>query len=112
MDNNREPGQIGKQLSDVMDIRYDPSFSREQIIAAISLHIAGLVNNHPEQLFSLLYRLDVSEKKVALLIEREKDTGNIAQKIAALIYERQLEKYILRKKFTKPQSFTDEDLKW
>ena len=61
-------------------------------------------------LISVLYRLDVSEKKLELLLKNIKDipAGEI---IAKMIIERQLQKLEVRKSFTATNNFCEEE-KW
>ncbi len=81
--------------------------SEEKILAALCRRLEYMMEYAPEQLFSLLYRLDISERKLKQAMEQETD---IVAKIALLIYERQVEKSASRKahKSTPP----DPDIAW
>ncbi|MCH2045069.1 MAG: hypothetical protein MK212_13205 [Saprospiraceae bacterium] len=69
-------------LSDINDM---------DLLDYIADWIYALVDNNPEQLFSLLYRLDVDEQKVHAAMRLDaKEPTNIA--IAKLIIERQKQK--------------------
>jgi hypothetical protein len=81
--------------------------SKEQIIGALALKIERLIAGNPDQLFSLLYRLDISEHKIKQAMNAN---GPVALKIAELVYERQLEKIISRRRFG--QERPDGDLAW
>ena len=64
-----------------------------------------------EKLVSILYRLDVNEKKLKTLLE-EKNTDDAGLLIADAIIERQLQKIISRKKFSDFNKDIPEEEKW
>lgn len=80
---------------------------KEKLIA----YIQQLINNHFEQLVSLLYRLDVNEKKLKQVLAVSNGEG-AAGIIADLIIERQLQKIESRKLFAKNNDDIHEDEKW
>lgn len=90
---------IGLELPD--------NVSPEVILAALTQRVEQLIAGNPDQLFSMLYRLDISEEKIKAAMAFDYE---VAKKIAVLIYERQLEKIVSRNHFrsTKP----DDDLAW
>lgn len=81
--------------------------SPEQIIAALAWRIDQLIVANPDQLFSMLYRLDISERKIKEAMATDED---VTKKIAVLIYERQLEKIISRRHFR--SASPEDDLAW
>ena len=68
------------------------------------------ITNNFEKLISLLYRVDVSERKLKQMLNENKnsDAGKI---IAELIIERQLQKIKTRNEFKKRDDVSDEE-KW
>ena len=80
-----------------------------QLQAALSEQINFLIKNNFSSLIAVLYRLDISEKKLRRLLANnaDKNAGDI---IADLIIERQLQKIELRKifKFENDQISEDE----
>ncbi|WP_157977240.1 hypothetical protein [Taibaiella helva] len=92
-------GDFGLELNDRV--------SREQIIAALTWRVDQLIAGNPDQLFSMLYRLDISERKIKAAMATETE---VTKKIAVLIYERQLEKIISRKHFR--SEAPEDDLAW
>lgn len=72
--------------------------------------INELIANDFQQLITVLYRMDVSEPKLKLLLKEnpDSDAGMI---IAELMIERQAQKIISRKE-TKKNSDIPEDEKW
>lgn len=69
-----------------------------------------LLNTNFEKLVSILYRIDVNEDKVKIVLKEnpDEDAGKI---IADLIIERQLQKIESRKKSAKNENISDEE-KW
>ena len=68
-----------------------------------------LINENFEQVIALLYRIDVSEKKLKNILAEDKSalSGDI---LARLIIERQLEKLAARKKYkTEPEENSGEE---
>ncbi len=62
----------------------------------LSEHINWMINNRFEELVQVLYRLDVDEKKLKILLSESEDK-NAADIITSLIIERQLQKLKTRK---------------
>ncbi len=62
----------------------------------LSEHINWMITNRFEELVQVLYRLDVDEKKLKILLS-EGDDKNAADIITSLIIERQLQKLKARK---------------
>ena len=92
----------GKELS----IEISDTLFREKLAA----YIRNLINNDFQKLISILYRLDVSEKKLKnLLAQTNSDAGFI---IADAIIERLSEKIISRKNFNSSNKNISEEEKW
>lgn len=85
------------------------SYSYEQLHAAIAAKINELITHNFSRLVAFLYQLDISEKKLKVLLGQSTNTpaGDI---IATMIIERQLQKIEARKAF-KTNGFSDEE-KW
>ena len=85
--------------------------TEEQLLTALSVEINRLINQDFSRLIAILYRIDISEPKLKILLAENKgsDAGRI---IAWMILERQKEKQITRKKYsTKKDNIPDEE-KW
>ena len=76
----------------------------------LSAKINLLINSNFSKLVGILYRLDISEKKLKELLSNATNTpaGDV---IAAMIIERQLQKIESRKKFKHNGEIADEE-KW
>jgi plasmid maintenance system antidote protein VapI len=90
----------GLQLNDVV--------SEEEIIAKLADKIVQVLERGPETFFQLMYRLDISEKKLNAILQDE----NVPLKIARLVYDRQLQK--VESRLTNKTKIQDDDpeLKW
>ena len=80
---------------------------REQLITLIN----ELINKDFAALVHLLYRIDVSEKKIKMYLERSQNDYS-ATVLADLIIERQLEKIESRKKLSKKNPSVEDEEKW
>ena len=66
------------------------------------------IQSGAEEFFQMLYRLDISEKKIKEVLHHE----DIAKQIAQLIYERQIQKYNSRLVNKTSAEEKDKDLLW
>lgn len=82
--------------------------SYHRLKESLSDNINHLITNDFSRLISVLYRLDISEKKLKQLLKNCTDTsaGDI---IAKMIIERQLQKIKTRDSFTGNNTFSDEE---
>lgn len=94
-------------LSQGFDLTEAQLISKEKILTALSDRISQLMTGNTDQLFSMLYRLDISERKIKLVLQEQE---NIALRLAELIYERQLQKAVSRKHFGRQEP--DDELSW
>lgn len=100
--------ELQSVLAHSFEIDFPETVSKEKIIEVLSWRVDQLIAGNPDQLFSLLYRLDISERKIKDAMTSEVE---VTKKIATLIYERQLEKIISRKHFTSKEA-PEDDLAW
>lgn len=86
------------------------TIAAEKLQEALSAFINNLINTNFERLVSLLYRIDVSEVKLKLMLSQApgKNAGDI---IAALIIERQRQKIKSRQQSNRDKSM-DEEERW
>ncbi|RYD55328.1 MAG: hypothetical protein EOP56_16500 [Sphingobacteriales bacterium] len=87
------------QVSDVV--------SEEEIKRQLAIRILMMMDKDPERFFQLMYRLDVPEHKLRMIWA----DADAPDKIAAMVYERQLQKIQSRSrnKFNTPE---DPELQW
>lgn len=96
-----------KNIAAQFGLQEDDFISEERIVEALTHKVAYMMQYNTEQLFSMLYRLDISEKKLKTAMRNETD---VAKKIAALVYERQIEKIISRNRHKSPPP--EEGMEW
>ena len=77
----------------------------------LAAYIHELINSDFEKLISILYRLDVNEKKLKTLLA-EKAATDAGILIADAIIERQVQKINSRKKYSGPGKDIPEEEKW
>jgi hypothetical protein len=99
--------ELQSLLAHSFDLELPQAISKEKIIEILSWRVEKLLAANPDQLFSMLYRLDISEAKIKAAMFRE---DLFAKNIAVLIYERQLEKIISRRNFR--AETPEDDLAW
>jgi hypothetical protein len=85
--------------------------TEEQLLLALSIEINRLINQDFSRLIAILYRIDISEPKLKILLAENKgsDAGRI---IAWMILERQKEKQRTRQQFRHKKDDIPEDEKW
>lgn len=89
------------------DLELPETIGREKILEALSMRIAEMLAGAPDQLFSLLYRLDIAEKDLKQVL---KESLQPDRSIAELVYKRQLEKMQSRQQFRSDRP--DDELSW
>ncbi|HEY5367899.1 MAG TPA: hypothetical protein VIJ75_02815 [Hanamia sp.] len=83
----------------------------DELRQKLILLINELINKDFHSLIQLLYRIDVSEKKIRTFLDEdtERDSATI---LAALIIERQLEKAESRQRFSNKNNPKSDEEKW
>lgn len=100
---------MNHELGYTFDLSLTDSISKEELLEALQIRIEQLLAGAPERLFSLLYRLDISEQLIKESLDKKE---NLAQGLAMLIYQRQIEKMESRKRYKKKPYQADNDLVW
>jgi hypothetical protein len=97
-------------LNSYAEINLPTHISSNELEEKLKQHINHLIKSDFEKLVTLLYRIDVSEKKLKELLQQNanKDAAEI---IAKLIIERQLEKIKTRNQFKQGDNISEEE-KW
>lgn len=81
----------------------------ENIFLELVDYLNYLIAHDFDKLIFLLYRVDVSEKKLKEMLTQNQDTGRV---IAQLIIDRQLQKIKTREAFNKSSGDISEEEKW
>jgi len=82
--------------------------SEEAILKLLTLKITEIIQQGPGTFYQLMYRLDISERKLNEITGSE----HAAEKIARLVYDRQLEKIKSRQDNRQELGTIDPDLGW
>jgi hypothetical protein len=97
--------EISKELEISLHVS-DNSFAKQMVIQRIN----ELIVNDFQKLVSILYRVDVSETKLKVLL-KENATTDAAVIITELLIERQLQKIRSRRE-NKPNENTSDEERW
>lgn len=90
------------------DLQIPDTLSEEAILKLLADRIVTILERGPETFFQLMYRLDISEKKLNAVLQDD----DVAAKIARLIYDRQLQKIQSRNEHRMKREGDDTELKW
>lgn len=82
--------------------------SEATILGKLAQRVVILIEKGPDAFYQLMYRLDISEKKLNSVSHQP----DAAEQIARLIYDRQLQKIQSRKLYKTDNTETDKDMKW
>jgi hypothetical protein len=80
-----------------------PGLSKQQILDALAARISDMLASNSEAFFQAMYRLDINEHKLAV--------ADVPAAVAALVWERQLQKVSSRACPTPPPD-PDDALRW
>jgi uncharacterized protein YwgA len=94
-----------------LEISLPEAISWQQLRERLAQHITHLINTDFEKLVYYLYRIDVNENKMRMLLEK-KEGEDAAGLIADLIIERQSEKLKSRQEFRGRDNAIDDNEKW
>lgn len=98
------------QLSADAAIQAAPDISYDQFEALLAEKLENLISTDFQQFVLLLYKVDVSEKKIRDILGADISPA-VNRKIAALLIARQQEKIISRKTYKQPPADDGEE-KW
>lgn len=102
---------LNSSLSLITGMEFPAVNTSEEVFKKLTTFINHLINDDFSQLVSLLYRIDVSEKKLRQVLDAT-NGKEAASVIAAMIIERQLEKIHSREKFKSKNEGESEEEKW
>lgn len=102
-----EQQEIFEALYKQWDLQSRDMVSEEEIKRQLARRILQLMDKTPEQFFQLMYRLDIPEQRLRTIWA----DADAPDKIAALVYERQLQKLQSRHSNRKDNA-KDPDLQW
>lgn len=101
----------GNKLLDLLQVRDQQLVLSPEWYRQLVSEISELVNNDFARLVNVLYKVDVSEKKLKDILNNNPNV-NAAELIARLLLERQLEKIKSRKAPVPPPSNISDEERW
>ncbi|CAN5715741.1 hypothetical protein BH11BAC3_BH11BAC3_03110 [soil metagenome] len=106
-----ENEELISAINSSMSLEFSAQINLNELHQLLAEHINYLIQKDFQKLVFVLYRVDVNESKLKLLLQenRKEDAGNI---IATLIIERQLQKIKSRKEYRQKNDDIKEDEKW
>ena len=90
------------------DLQLPDTLSEEAILKLLADRVVTIMERGPETFFQLMYRIDISERKLNSVLQDD----DVAGKIARLIYDRQLQKIQSRLTNKVNKETDDPELKW
>ncbi|HTL08019.1 MAG TPA: hypothetical protein VL307_07175 [Chitinophagaceae bacterium] len=100
-----------QNINHAMELALPPGLSLHELRLRLQKEINELIANNFNQLVSILYRVDVNERKLKFLLQ-ENVGEDAAVIIADLLIERQLEKIKARAAFKQDNAQPDDEEKW
>jgi hypothetical protein len=100
--------EAAQALKNDWGLQLPDTLSEEAILQLLAERIVTILERGSETFFQLMYRLDISEKKLNIVLQQD----DVPAKIARLIYDRQLQKIQSRHEHRVNRESKDEDLKW
>jgi hypothetical protein len=97
-----------QNLQSQWEIRLTETDSLKEISEKLEIYISDLILHDFQKLVSLLYRIDVSENKLRMMLQ-ENPNESAAKMIGQLIIERQTQKIISREKYSGKSDVHGED---
>lgn len=103
--------KIERLIADELGVAIPNSASLDDLKNALASKFNELINTDFNYLIQLLYRIDISEKKLkeTLNQNKDKDAGKL---LAELTIERQLQKIRTRQQYRRSDEDISDDQKW
>ena len=103
--------KIERLIADELGVAIPNSASLDDLKIALASKFNELINTDLNHLVQILYRIDISERKLkeTLNQNKDKDAGKL---LAELTVERQLQKIRSREQYRKPDENISDDEKW
>lgn len=103
-----QSAQLAQEIAKQYELVLPETIDEENLLLLLEQKVIEWIQSGAEEFFQMLYRLDISEKKIKEVLHYE----DIAKQIARLIYERQIQKYNSRLKNKTNAEEKDKDLLW
>ena len=103
-----QSAQLAREIAKQYELVLPETVDEEMLLKILEQKVIEWIQSGAEEFFQMLYRLDISEKKIKEVLHNE----DIAKRIAQLIYERQIQKYNSRINNKTTTEEKDKDLLW
>lgn len=100
--------QLAQEIAKQYELVLPETVDEEKLLLLLEQKVIAWIQSGAEEFFQMLYRLDISEKKIKEVLHNE----DIAKRIAQLIYERQIQKYNSRLNNKTTTEEQDKELLW
>ena len=100
--------QTANELKGDWGLELPPMLTEEELLRLLAARVSMFIQQGAEPFYQLMYRLDISEKKLNEVLH----DADAVNKIARLIYERQLQKVQRRMQHRSKRDTQDPDLSW
>ena len=103
-----QSAQLAQEIAKQYELVLPETVDEEMLLKILEQKVIEWIQSGAEEFFQMLYRLDISEKKIKEVLHNE----DIAKRIAQLIYERKIQKYNSRINNKTTTEEKDKDLLW
>ena len=103
-----QSAQLAQEIAKQYELVLPETVDEEMLLKVLEQKVVEWIQSGAEEFFQMLYRLDISEKKIKEVLHHE----DIAKQIAKLIYERQIQKYNSRLHNKTTTEEQDKELLW
>lgn len=100
--------ETANALKGEWDLQLPDTLSEEAVLRLLADRIITIMARGAEVFYQLMYRLDVSEKKLNAVLQ----DNDVPLKVARLVYDRQLQKVKSRHEHRMKKENDDPELKW
>lgn len=87
-------------IAKITSLEQISSLDDEYYVKLIQDRVSYLLDHEINNLFQILYKIDISEHKVKSVFQNSSEQKNISIQLTALIIERLKQKIVLRKKYS------------
>ncbi len=100
--------KVAQDIGSNWELQLPGTVTEQQFLELLAAKISRLIEKQPETFFQLMYRLDIPEKKLHAVL----GDMDAIDKIARLVFDRQLEKARSRQQYRNNTGDIDKNLEW
>jgi hypothetical protein len=91
---------VNDLYAQIMHVEESSTLDEQAYYSMINKQVVHLLDHDINQLFNILYRIDISEHRVKDIFQHHNEQEAIAEQLTLLIIERLKQKIALRKKYS------------